>query len=170
MMRAIQQDRLPHFLVLTYDSDNVSDLVLIPRFALSPSAIEPRRALSPTARRAGWVGCNIVISHIPPEGRIFIVESGCAASRESVRDQFQGIGVLSNVAPSSRGWTLDVLTGLRGLGRRSFTLQDAYTLQAELAALHPLNKNIRPKIRQQLQVLRDLGFLQFVERGLYEFI
>ncbi|TET89653.1 MAG: hypothetical protein E3J35_09540 [Methanomassiliicoccales archaeon] len=32
-----------------------------------------------------------------------------------------------------------------------------------------MNKHIRPKIRQQLQVLRDGRVLRFVGRGEYEF-
>jgi type II restriction enzyme len=36
-----------------------------------------------------------------------------------------------------------------------------------LHALHPSNRHIRPKIRQQLQVLRNLGLLEFVLPGEY---
>ena len=35
------------------------------------------------------------------------------------------------------------------------------------ARLYPANHNVRPKIRQQLQVLRDRGWLEFVGRGRY---
>ena len=57
MIRAILGNRLPHFLLLSYDFDAavVNDLVLIPSFCLPPSAIEKRRPLAVTARRAGWV-------------------------------------------------------------------------------------------------------------------
>ena len=37
----------------------------------------------------------------------------------------------------------------------------------DLARFYPGNRNVRPKIRQQLQVLRDQGFLQFTARGRY---
>ena len=33
--------------------------------------------------------------------------------------------------------------------------------------LHPDNRHVRDKIRQQLQVLRDHGYLEFVSRGSY---
>ena len=169
MLRAIRTDGLPHFLVLTYDDDLVRDLLLIPGFAFSASAIEPRRPLSSGARRAGWVGCNILIHLIPPEGRIAVVESGRQVPPSVVRAKFKTIRELSSVPPASRGWTLDVLAGLRNLRKQLFTLKEAYGLEADLARLHPQNRNIRPKIRQQLQILRDLSHLRFVERGLYEF-
>ena len=38
--------------------------------------VEKRKPLSPTARRAGWVGCNILISKIPKQGIIEIVKNG----------------------------------------------------------------------------------------------
>jgi HKD family nuclease len=40
-----------------------------------------------------------------------------------------------------------------------FTTRQIYKYESELAKLYPNNKNIRPKIRQQLQVLRDMGII-----------
>ncbi len=41
-----------------------------------------------------------------------------------------------------------------------FTTQQVYKHESDLAKLYPNNKNIRPKIRQQLQVLRDMGVIK----------
>ena len=49
-------------------------------------------------------------------------------------------------------------------GRPEFTLVEVYAQEARLAALYPGNNTIRPKIRQQLQVLRDRGWLAFGDR------
>jgi len=70
MMRAVLENRLPHFLFLSYKNLAVSDLLLIPNFCLPPSAIEVRKPLRPTARRAGWVGCNIVLDLVPQKTRL----------------------------------------------------------------------------------------------------
>jgi type II restriction enzyme len=48
-----------------------------------------------------------------------------------------------------------------------FTLQDLYDHESYLQRLHPRNQNVRPKIRQQLQVLRDLGMIEFTSPGKY---
>jgi type II restriction enzyme len=53
------------------------------------------------------------------------------------------------------------------LGKKEFTLAEIYVFADELARLHPHNKHIEPKIRQQLQNLRDLGFVRFLGRGRY---
>lgn len=56
------------------------------------------------------------------------------------------------------------------LGKSDFTLDEVYVFENELQQLHPENKHIKDKIRQQLQVLRDKGYLDFVSRGQYHLI
>jgi HKD family nuclease len=46
-----------------------------------------------------------------------------------------------------------------------FTNEDLYKQEAALTQMYPGNLNIRAKIRQQLQVLRDLGLLAHVAPG-----
>ncbi|MGB7749287.1 MAG: hypothetical protein WBN75_18595 [Verrucomicrobiia bacterium] len=60
---------------------------------------------------------------------------------------------------------------LRGPSERArasqFTTTDAYAFTRELEKLHPDNRHVRDKIRQQLQMLRDAGLLLHVERGVW---
>ena len=60
-----------------------------------------------------------------------------------------------------------MLNIVRELGRREFTLAEVYAHEASLTRLHPQNLHVRDKIRQQLQVLRDMGFLEFLGGGSY---
>jgi type II restriction enzyme len=46
-------------------------------------------------------------------------------------------------------------------------LRKEYVHAAALGKLHPNNAHVRDKIRQQLQVLRDLGLLTFLGSGSY---
>jgi type II restriction enzyme len=39
-----------------------------------------------------------------------------------------------------------------------------------LSRLYPNNKHVKPKIRQQLQVLRDHGYLEFESKGRYRLL
>jgi type II restriction enzyme len=43
-----------------------------------------------------------------------------------------------------------------------------YSFVEELRVKHPNNNNIEAKIRQQLQFLRDKGFIDFSSRGIYK--
>ena len=75
---------------------------------------------------------------------------------------------MENTSVESRGWAADVLQCVRRLGDRQFSLAEVYDFESELTRLHPGNRNIRPKIRQKLQVLRDKGIIRFLGNGLYE--
>ena len=70
--------------------------------------------------------------------------------------------------PSSAGWTLDVLNAVRRLRKSEFTTAEMYSFTRELEALHPDNRHVKDKIRQQLQVLRSPGFpYRQAERGVW---
>lgn len=170
MRDAIRSNRTPNLFVMHYDRKDwsVSNAILIPNYAFSMSAIEKRKALRPEARRAGWVGCNILLGRIPADAKIPIVTRGCANSFSEVRRQYARLRPLKKLASEKRGWTLDVLNAVRGLNMSHFTLRDIYALESSLGQLHPYNRHVREKIRQQLQVLRDLGLLVFLGRGHYE--
>jgi len=172
MRAAILERRTPNILALHYDAVRwtVQNLILVPSFAFSLSCLEKRNALRASAERAGWVGCNILLINIPPDARIPVVVAGEPADPAIVREQYARLRPLEKLKVEARGWTLDVLNIVRGLGRREFTLAEVYAHEAVLARLHPDNRNVRPKIRQQLQVLRDLGFIEFLGSGKYGII
>ncbi|WP_244661633.1 hypothetical protein [Mesorhizobium huakuii] len=53
------------------------------------------------------------------------------------------------------------------IGSTDFDIEQIYAFERKLSALYPNNRNVRPKIRQQLQLLRDNGYLEFLARGRY---
>lgn len=129
--------------------------------------IERRRPLAETARRAGWVGCNILLSQIPEAGRIFIVRNGEARPKEVVLAQWKRTLFLRRQGLEGRGWLVEVMRCVESIGKNEFELDDVYRFERQLHDLYPNNQNVRPKIRQKLQELRDYGFLDFVSRGRY---
>lgn len=65
------------------------------------------------------------------------------------------------------GWRRDVFQCLVNIKGNEFSLKDIYKHENMLFKNHPDNFNVRAKIRQQLQLLRDVGLLEFTERGVY---
>jgi len=168
MLRAIRANRTPNLFVLQYSSSwLVQNLVLIPKAFFTESVIEKRKPLGVQARRCGWIGCNILLSQIPVDGKIAVISAGCALPEQRVRQEFSRVRKLADLAPSLRGWTVDVLNVVRRLGKADFSLQELYAFEGILKEAHPGNQNVRPKIRQQLQVLRDIGLLEFLSPGHY---
>lgn len=170
LMKRVLAGRSPHFAFMHYEPScwEVRNLLLVPSHFIVPSIIEKCRPLSPRARRSGWVGCNIVIGALPEPARVPVVREGLPESPRSLRELWSRFRWLADQDVETRGWTADVLRCVEQIGLRTFRLADVYAFEGHLGQLHPSNNNIRAKIRQQLQVLRDRGVLRFLGRGRYE--
>lgn len=169
MVSAIKTGTVPSFLFLHYDPIrwNVADLFGVPSQFMTLSAIEKRKPLPPTARRAGWVGCNILLQNLPPDARVQIIHQNLEVPRSKAREAWRRFGFLKGMDESSRGWAADVLACVRRLNEKTFTLGDMYRFEEELSGLHPNNRHIRAKIRQQIHVLRDQDVIRFLGGGNY---
>jgi type II restriction enzyme len=123
MVRAILEDRTPNLFAMHYEISDwvVKNVILIPRFAFPLSAIEKRKPLAETARRAGWIGCNILLHAIPPDARIQIISEGKPVEAAKVRGQYARIRPLEKLDAKQRGWTLDVLTLSARSGKKNST-------------------------------------------------
>ena len=171
MIDSVKKNKAPNLFLLHYNPQNycAENLLVVPKFFLTLSCIEPRKPLSDNARRAGWIGCNIVLKEIPADGKIPVIEERKAVIPANVRQSFDRFRFLVGKSFETRGWTADVLKAIRDLGKKEFTLDEAYSFDEQLQNLHPENKHVRPKIRQQLQILRDKGVLEFRGNGQYSF-
>lgn len=152
------------------DSWQIESLTAIHSSFLTPMVIEQRPALGPHARRAGWVGCNIRLDRIPIDGEVLVIQKGVCVPKPEVRDQFRRFLPLAKIPASQRAWTTLTLSIIRDLGKREFRLYELYAREKSFARAYPGNRHIRAKIRQQLQVLRDLGVLSFDGPGEYRLL
>jgi len=146
---------------------SVLNLFVVPKHFFVREIIEERKPLASTARRAGWIGSNILLNEIPASGKIFIVRDGKPESKETVLAKWRKTLFLRDEGIEARGWLVEVMKCIEAIGKPDFQIDDVYAFEAELSRLYPGNQNVRPKIRQQLQLLRDRGYLDFVSRGYY---
>ena len=151
---------------MTYDKSTfeIRNFLTIPKYFFVLSIIEKRKALSLTAKRAGWVGCNIDVSNIPELGKIFFVQNGVVKSKDEVLEKWSKtdfVKATQNI--ESKGWLLDVLMCVEKIKKDEFSLEDVYAFEGVLKAKHPS----KTRSGQQLQFLRDKGVLDFVGRGQY---
>ena len=169
MIERITSNDNPDFFFMSYSKQElkVRDFVLIPKHFFVPDIIEIREPLAPTARRAGWIGCNILIDQIPKQGRIDIISNGEIANIDYVVNKVNRSNQLETKDISARGWLIDVLNCVNKITSQLFTLEEMYRFENVLHIKHPQNNNIKPKIRQQLQFLRDKGFIEFLGNGRY---
>ncbi len=171
MMERLQENNNPNFFILNYDLQNfeVLNFLVIPKHFFVPDIIEKRKALSSIAKRAGWVGCNILLQSIPQTGKIFFVKDRQILPKEKVILGWQKTLFLREEKEIyAKGWLLDIMNCIEKLKNKEFILDEIYTFENFLSKKHPENKHIKDKIRQQLQALRDKGYLEFINRGVYK--
>jgi len=85
---------------------------------------------------------------------------------ENTAEKFDGgsQSILSNLSP----WEKHVFGCLSRFGNDVFTLRDVYSFEQYLSRLHPKNRHVKAKIRQQLQYLRGIGLVEFIKPGVYK--
>ena len=67
-----------------------------------------------------------------------------------------------------KGWTRLTLQGVLAMPESEFQISDLLPVCGPMAAReYPRNHNVRPKLRQQLQILRNLGLVEFLGKGSY---
>jgi type II restriction enzyme len=170
MIERINSDDNPNFFFLTYSKPqwSVSNFLIIPKHFFQSEIIEKRKPLGITARRAGWIGCNIDLQSVPELGRIFLVKNSLVVNRIQVIETWRKTIFLRNKPVEAKGWTLDILKCIDRINSNDFSLNDVYKFAEELQAKHPDNNFVKDKIRQQLQILRDKNIIEFVSKGKYK--
>lgn len=169
MIERINSDNNPNFFFLNYDSKalSVKNFFVIPKHYFVNDIIERRKPLADNARRAGWIGCNILLNGIPESGKIHFIKNSQPLIRSSVLSAWKKTAFLSNQSSENRGWTIEVMKLLDKVPTNNFTLSEVYKYESLLQEKFPNNNFVKDKIRQQLQVLRDKGIIEFKGRGQY---
>lgn len=171
MIDRLKDEQNPNLFLLTYNLEkyHVRDFALVPRHFFTPSVIEKRKPLPETARRAGWTGCNILLEEIPDSGIIFYVEESEVKDRQSVFEKWnKTLFLREEEMQEIKGWLLEVMNCIDSLDKNRFELGELYEFEDKLQKKYPENSHIKEKIRQQLQVLRDRGYLNFEGNGVYQ--
>ncbi len=169
MVKRINSINNPNFFFMQYDKIGlvVKDLLVVPKHFFIEDIIEKRKPLSDNARRAGWIGCNIITKKIPNEGKIYIVKDEKEQPINMVIDKIQRTNFIKEYKINERGWIIDIFNCINRINSRNFTLEQMYSYEEELSIKHPNNNHIKDKIRQQLQLLRDKGVIEFYGKGNY---
>jgi len=76
-------------------------------------------------------------------------------------------GGVQTIANTLSGWRLDIFNVVSKIPFNIFKLGQVYAYKQHLQELHPRNRFIEDKIRQQLQELRKLGLVEFLGGGVY---
>lgn len=169
MIQRINSNQNPNFFFLTYTKNwSVDNFLIIPKQFFTTEIIIKRKPLAETARRAGWIGCNIDISNVVEAGKVFLVKDSKLIKKDIVEISFKKTLFLREKSLESKGWILDLMNCVDMIKNESFSLDDVYKFENKLKLKYPNNNFIKDKIRQQLQILRNKGIIEFTTRGNYK--
>jgi type II restriction enzyme len=134
MIERINADNNPHFFFLNYSFKNleVLNFLVIPKHYFINDIIEKRKPLSLLARRAGWIGCNILLQNIPSTGKIYLIKDGEFQDKKVVLETWSKTAFLANQKKESRGWTIEVLKVIEKIQSPEFKLSDVYRFEEQL--------------------------------------
>lgn len=170
LIQRLEATDKPHFFFLHYLDVifSVNDFFVVPKYFFVSEIIEKRKPLSNNAKRAGWTWANILFSQIPSSWKIYYVEDGKIISKEKILQKWEKTKFLKEIKRDNlKWWILDIMNCIDSLNKTDFKLKEIYAFEKDLEILHPENKNIKPKIRQQLQFLRDKWYLEFIKKWRY---
>ncbi len=169
MIERLQSATNPSFFGLNYGKNlEIINFFVIPKFYFTPEIIEKRKPLAPTAKRAGWIGCNILLEPIPESGKVYYIQNGKSREKWYILEDWQKTNFLAEKSSlESKWWLLDIMRCIDMLEKKEFSLADIYNFTTILREKHPDNNNIEAKIRQQLQILRDKNYIKFIWKWIY---
>lgn len=105
-----------------------------------------------------------ILSEVPKTKPIVLPAIENYADNEEVEIYTGGI---RSITSTLSGWMLEVFNCLNEIPKPVVTLKEVKMFVPTLQKRHPGNNNIDAKIRQQLQYLRNIGLIEFVEKGVY---
>jgi type II restriction enzyme len=98
-------DNNPNLFLLNYNLKELSvhNFFVVPKHFFVREIIEERKPLAATARRAGWIGSNILLNQIPQSGKIYIVRDGQIEAKDLVLSQWNKTLFLRDQDQEARG-------------------------------------------------------------------
>lgn len=169
MMERVREGEAPALMLMHYSPQwHVQRLVAIHPVFLTP-AVVVKRAKPHTRPGTGtpYQMCDLNLSFIPDDGKISVVKDGKARPHAEARRKFRESARFSEVPLAMRGWAALVLAAVRRIGKMEITNADLYAQEGIMHSAYPGNSHISDKIRQQMQVLERLGYVERIARGEY---
>jgi type II restriction enzyme len=145
MIARINAENNPNFFFLNYlkSSLKIINFLVIPKHYFVNDVIEKRRPLGPYAKRAGWIGCNILLHNVPEAGKVFLIKNSVIQSREQVLLNWSKTSFLAHQNKEKRGWMIEIMKVLDKIPKRQFKLRDVYEFESELRIKYPNNNFVK---------------------------
>jgi hypothetical protein len=114
--------------------------------------------------------CDLDLTIIPEDGKIVVIGDGQARPTAETRKAFRESKRFEDIPLAKRGWAALVMSFVRKIGKEYFTIDDIMRFEEQMRAVYPENSHKREKVRQQLQILMALGYIDRVTPGEFKIL
>lgn len=172
MINRLLSNKNPNFFFLNYSPNlEISNFMVIPKHFFVPEIIEKRKPLWKGAQRVWWIWCNVLLSWIPENWKIFYIKNwNYRDKKEILKDWAKTLFLRETKSIEWKWWILDIMKCIEDLHNEEFTLEEMYRFENTLKQKYPNNNFIKDKIRQQLQFLRDKSYIEFISPWRYKLL
>ena len=170
-IESIKSNKKPNYFLLNYlvNTYSVNNFFTIPKHFIIPEIIKKRN--KSLKDRKNYYLCNILFSKIPDLAKIYYIKNEEFFSKKDILKNWKKILFFKKIKKiENKGWILDILNCVESLNKKNFKLEEIYKFEKDLKFLHPKNNNIKAKIRQQLQFLRNKNIIKFIKKGEYKLL
>ncbi len=162
-LKGVKRLKNPNYLFLSRGERRVAELYIVPKYFLLPETVTKR-----PPKGDGRVGCYINYGIIPEQGKVAVVRNGVQINKQEVMRRVCQANALKEDDIAVRGRLFDILNIVNSFENPVFTLEEICAYSDSLKKKHIDCGDIRDMIRDQLQIMRDRGIIEFVASGLYK--
>jgi len=156
-----------HLFVLKYSEDyTIKNFLVVPKYFFIPEIIQKRNTSKVKQKNWKirlWTWWNILFDKIPESWKIHYIKDWTYKTRTEILEEWERVKFLEKTKEKSKWWIFDVMICIEKLWKKVFHRKELNIFYDELKLKYPNNNNVDAKVRQQLQFLRDRGYLEFID-------
>ena len=151
----------PNILYLQHDKSQVINLFFIHKDLITIKNIKKRK--KPLKRNKDYYMCTISLLNISSNKMFSIIANSDVINKNRIINKFKKKLIIKNESK----WIYCTINIINSIWRKYFHLKDFNCYIKKLQKIHPNNKHIPEKIRQTLQYIAKLGYIDSLGKGYY---
>lgn len=158
--------------VLKYSDDfTITNFLVVPKYFFTQDIIEKRNEAKVKQKNWNirlWTWGVIRFDRIPESWKIHYISNGTYKTRTEILNAWKWIKFLEEENDKWKGWIFEIMRCIELMWKVEFTPIELYNKFSDmLIKQYPQNNNIAAKIRQQLQDLERVGYIERISKWIY---
>lgn len=171
-IQAMEEGPINLFVLKYSDDYTITNFLVVPKYFFTQEVIEKRNEAKVKQKNWTirlWTWGIIRFDKIPESGKIHYISNWTYKTRTDILNAWNWIKFLEEETNEWKWWIFEIMRCIELVGKVEFTPIELYEkFGVLLSQLYPLNNNIDAKIRQQLQDLEKVGYIERIQKWVYK--